>query len=409
MGKHIIHEAKRCLGCKKPLCVEGCPVNTDIPQMIEMLLEGNILEAGDMVFKNNPLSLVCSLVCSHERQCEGNCVLNHKKNPIQISSIEHYISDYSIETLKLNPIESKDGNVGIIGSGPAGITIAFLLAVQGYHITVFESNEKIGGVLRYGIPEFRLPKRILDRLKEKLLELGVVIRPNILIGPGLTIDELFRDGFDAIFIGTGVWKPNKLNIKGETLGHVHFAIDYLRDPSVYDIGEKVVVIGAGNVAMDVARTLLRNGAKSAHIMYRRGMDDMPAREYEIDYAKIDGVLFETHKTPFEFTREGVMYSKTKYIDGKLVTIPDTENLFECDSIIIAASQGPKSNIVANAEGIDVDDRGLVLTGKKGETTREGIYASGDVVTGARTVVEAVKYSKNVAEEIARYIEQKKAT
>ena len=256
MGQHIIDEAKRCLNCKNAHCQIACPVGTDIPQMIQMLLDGKMLQAGQALFDNNPLSLVCSLVCPHEKQCEGHCVLAKKGQSIHISTIEHYISDYCLELLNLETGNTRCadsnnfvGQVAIIGSGPAGITIAFILARRGIHVTIYESHERIGGVLRYGIPEFRLPKTILERLKEKLLELGVVIRPNTLIGPHITIDELFRDGFGAIFIGTGVWRPNKLNIPGESLGHVHYAIDYLKDPSVYLLGKRVVVIGAGNVAM----------------------------------------------------------------------------------------------------------------------------------------------------------------
>lgn len=261
MGKHILEEGKKCLQCKKPACKAGCPINTAIPEMIKLLLEGNIQTAGEMLFKNNPLSVICSLVCPHEKQCEGHCILNKKSTPVQISSIENYISDYNLDIMNLKPVKRLNRNIAIIGSGPAGITIAFMLALKGYNITIFEAHDKIGGVLRYGIPEFRLPKRILERLKDQLLKLGVKIRPNTVIGPVLTIEELFRDGYDALFIGTGVWKPKKMNIKGESLGHVHYAIDYLKNPEVYELGEKVCIVGAGNVAMDVARTALRKGVK----------------------------------------------------------------------------------------------------------------------------------------------------
>lgn len=410
MGKHIIDEAKRCLQCKNPRCQKGCPINTAIPDMMKMLLEGDIHKAGEDLFENNPLSLICSMVCPHEKQCEGNCILGIKSNPVHISTVENYISDYSLDIMRLKVKEKFRGNIGIIGSGPAGITIAFLLAMKGYHITIFEANDKIGGVLRYGIPEFRLPKTILDRIKDKLVELGVVIRPNTLIGPVLTIEDLFRDGYDALFIGTGVWKPKKLGIKGESLGHVHFAIDYLKNPEVYDLGDKTCIIGAGNVAMDVARTALRNGVREVYVMYRRGLEDMPATDYEIEYAKIDGVKFELFKSPIELTKAGIKYIKTKKIeDGdevKVVEVEDSEGLFECDSIIVAVSQGPKANIVSNTKGIEINDRGLVVTDKFGRTTREGVFASGDVVTGARTVVEAVNYSKDVAEIIHEYVSKK---
>lgn len=410
MGRHIIDEAKRCLQCKNPKCKKGCPIDTDIPEMMKLLLEGDIHEAGEKIFENNPLSVICSMVCPHEKQCEGNCILGKKSNPVHISTIENYISDYSLDIMKLKPKDRDKGNIGIIGSGPAGITIAFILALKGYNVTIFEAHDKIGGVLRYGIPEFRLPKDILDRIKNKLEEIGVVIRPNCLVGPVITIEDLFRDGYDALFIGTGVWNPKKLGIKGESLGHVHFAIDYLKNPEVYNLGDQVCVIGAGNVAMDVARTALRKGSREVFIMYRKGLEDMPATEYEIDYAKIDGVRFELFKTPVELTQKGVRYVQTKKVEEsgevKLVEIEGSEGLFECDSIIVAVSQGPKSNIVSNTKGIGINKKGLIVIDDQGKTTREGVFASGDVVTGARTVVEAVNFSKGVAERIHQYVQRK---
>lgn len=403
MGKGVLEEARRCLQCKKPLCREGCPINTDIPRMIKLLLEGDIRTAGEGLFENNPLSAICSLVCFHGNQCEGHCILNKKANPIHIGEIENYISDYSLDVMDLKPKANLQGNIGIIGSGPAGITIAFMLALKGYkNITIFEAHDKIGGVLRYGIPEFRLPSNILERLKVQLLNLGVKIRPNTLIGPVLTIEELFRDGYDALFIGTGVWRPKKINIKGESLGHVHYAIDYLKTPEVYDLGERICVVGAGNVAMDVARTALRKGVKEVYIMYRKGFEDMSATEHEIQYAKIDGVKFEIYKQPKEFTREGILYIKTgDKSDGN-----KEKELFQCDSIIVAVSQGPRSNIVSTTKDIKLNEHGLIVTDEHGRTTREGVFASGDVVTGARTVVEAAKYSKEVSEVIHEYVQSK---
>lgn len=406
MSRHIVEEAKRCLQCKIPKCKEGCPIGTDIPEMIQMLLDGQISEAGETLFCNNPLSVVCSLVCPHEKQCEGHCILAKKGNPVHISDIEHYISDYSLDLLPLKSSDEATGNIGIIGSGPAGITIAFILALKGYSITIFEAHDKIGGVLRYGIPEFRLPKEILDRLKNKLVEMGVVIRPNTIVGPGITVDDLFRDGFDALFIGTGVWNPKKIGIKGESLGHVHYAIDYLKNPEVYDIGERLTVIGAGNVAMDVARTALRKGVKTVTILSRRGEKEMPARSYEVEYAKIDGVKFEYYKVPIEITKEGVVYRKFQMNEvlSKYEEVEGSEALFPSDSVIIAISQGPKANIVSSSKGIEIDQYGLVITDEDGRTTRKGVFASGDVVTGAKTVVEAAKYSKEVAEMMHQYVQ-----
>lgn len=408
MSRHIVDEAKRCLQCKRPKCKEGCPIGTEIPEMIQMFLKGSIGEAGEMLFYNNPLSVVCSLVCPHEKQCEGHCILAAKGNPVHISDIEHYISDYSLDLLPLKPSHEASGNIGIIGSGPAGITIAFMLALKGYQITIFEAHDKIGGVLRYGIPEFRLPKEILDRLKDKLVELGVIIRPNTIIGPGITVEDLFRDGFDALFIGTGVWNPKKIGIKGESLGHVHYAIDYLKNPEVYSLGDRLTVIGAGNVAMDVARTALRKGVKQVTVLFRRGEENMPARAYEVEYAKIDGVKFEFYKAPVEITREGVVYRLMEQSEetGKYTEVPGSEAVFPGDSVIIAISQGPKTNIVANSKGIEINQYGLVITDEMGRTTREGVFASGDVVTGAKTVVEAARYSKDVAEMMDAYVRQK---
>lgn len=410
MSRHIVEEAKRCLQCKKPLCVQGCPISTDIPEMIKLLLDSEIAKAGEMLFCNNPLSVVCSLVCPHEKQCEGSCVLNRKGNPVHISDIEHYISNYSLDLLPFKNTKQASGNVAIIGSGPAGITIAFILAMRGYDITIFEAHDKIGGVLRYGIPEFRLPKEILDRMKKKLVEFGVTIRPNIVIGPGITLEDLFRDGYDAVFIGTGVWNPKKIGLKGESLGHVHYAIDYLKNPQVYDLGESLAVVGAGNVAMDVARTALRRGVKEVTILVRRGEEDMTARTHELEYAKIDGVKIEFYHSPKEFVKEGVKFIRTQKDPetGKTSEIDGSEDIFRCDSVIIAISQGPKANIVANSKGIEVDGYGLVITDECGSTTREGVFASGDVVTGAKTVVHAANYSKGVADAMDKYVRNKYA-
>jgi glutamate synthase (NADPH/NADH) small chain len=391
------------------LCKAGCPVNTPFNEVIKLLLEGSIVDAGEMLFNNNPLSIVCSLVCPHERQCEGSCVLGKKGDPIKVGAVENYISDYYLNFVDINPTKNSDKKVAIVGSGPAGITIAILLASKGYDITIFEAHDKIGGVMRYGIPEFRLPKAILDKLKDKLLEMGVKIRPNTLIGPTITVDDLFRDGYKAVFIGTGVWNPKVMKIKGETFGHVHYAIDYLKSPEVYTLGKRVCIIGAGNVAMDVARTAIRNGSREVSIMYRKGRDSMDAEALEVEYAKLDGVKFNFYQSPLEILDNGVKYSKTQVIgledSGKEIVevIEDSENIFECDSVILAIGQKPRTNIVSNSKGIDVNHSGLLVTDESGRTTREGVFASGDVVTGAKTVVEAVRVSKIVAAAIEEYI------
>lgn len=408
MEKSLIEEAKLCLQCANPSCSKGCPVNTPIKEMISMFLNGDIVNAGEMLFNNNPLSLVCSLVCPHEKQCEGHCVRRIKSHPVNISGIENYISDYYLNFIKPTCEKVPGKKVSIIGSGPAGITIAFILASRGYDITIFEAHDKIGGVMMYGIPEFRLPKAILVRIKAKILEMGIKIRPNTLIGSVLSVDDLFRDGYKAIFIGTGVWKPRPLGIKGESLGHVNYAIDYLKNPDAYDLGNKLCIIGAGNVAMDVARTALRKGVKEVTIMYRGDMDSITAEKNEVEYAKIDGVRFELFKTPVEIVDKGVIYIETSSAldeNGNTVfeTINDTRHLFESDSVIVAISQGPRAVIVSTTTGIEIDKKGLVSTDLEGRTTREGVFASGDVVTGAKTVVEAVRLSKNVADAIDAYV------
>lgn len=410
MSDIVISEAKRCLQCKRPLCKAGCPVNTPFNEVVPLLLGGSIVEAGEMLFHNNPLSVVCSLVCPHEKQCEGHCILGKKGDPIKVGMVENYISDYYLNYVDTSPQKKSGKKVAIVGSGPAGITIAILLASKGYDITIFEAHDKIGGVLRYGIPEFRLPKAILDKLKLKLLEMGIKIRPNTLIGPIITIDDLFRDGYKAIFIGTGVWNPNTMKIKGETLGHVHFAIDYLKSPEVYTLGKRVCIIGAGNVAMDVARTALRNGSRDVTIMYRKGPDSIDAEPVEVEYSKLDGVKFNYYQAPAEIVDEGVKYHETQVIgkdeNGKeIVETLEEEHLFQCDSVILAIGQKPRRNIVNNSKGIDVNNRGLLVTDDFGRTTREGVFASGDVVTGAKTVVEAVRVSKIVAAAIEEYLEQ----
>ena len=408
MSSHVLEEARKCLGCKKPRCTAACPVSTEIPEVIRLLLSGDIDSAGEKLFNNNPLSVICSLVCPHEKQCEGNCVLNAKNNPVHFGDVENYISDFYIHKAFTKSKIDKEKRVAIIGSGPAGITISILLAQKGYNVTIFEAHDKIGGVLRYGIPEFRLSRDILDNIKEKLVEMGVKIRPNTMIGPYITIDDLFRDGYKAIFIGTGVWNPRTLNVKGETLGHVHYGIDYLKNPDVYDLGDRVTIIGAGNAAMDVARTAIRKGAKEVYVMYRKGEIDAPAEKLEVEYAKLDGVKFLYYKNPLEILDEGIRYIETKEVfddEGNRSVIEDKgkEGVFNTNSVIIAVSQGPRSNIVSTTKGINTLPSGLVHVDEYGRTSRDGVFASGDVVTGAKTVVEAVRLSKKVAEAIEEYV------
>ena len=404
MALHIMDEANRCLQCKVPQCQKGCPIHTNIPLAIRLLKENKLNEAGKMLFENNPLTTVCSLVCNHENQCEGHCVLGRKGAPVHFSSIENYISTTYANQMTNGPAKSNGMRVAIIGSGPAGITIAIILARYGYQVTIFEGKDKIGGVLRYGIPEFRLPKSVLDDIEYRHLELkGIKIRPNTTIGGAIGIDDLFRDGYKAIFVGTGVWKPNTLHIKGETFGNVHFGINYLNNPDSYRLGKRVIVIGAGNAAMDVARTAIRKGVE--HLTCFSITKEVATSHYEFSYAQLEGVQFEYNKRPVEIKDNGVIFIDViENEDGTFTDVEGTEKLYEADSTIISISQGPQNRIVNTTEGLKSTARGLLDADETGHTSRPGIFASGDVVNGARTVVEAVAHSKIVAESMHEYMQ-----
>jgi len=374
-------------------------------------MSNRLEEAGRKLFENNPLSLVCSYVCHQENQCEGHCVLGKKGMPVYISAIEKYISDFFLNVYKPVRSTKENGKVAVIGSGPAGLTVAFSLARKNYDVTIFEGYDNIGGVLRYGIPEFRLPKSIIDRMTDLLYRSGVSIRPNTTVGMNVSLDDMFRDGFRAIFIGTGVWRPLRLNIKGESLGHVHYAIEYLKNPSGYRLGNSLIIIGAGNAAMDVARTAIRHGCHDVQVFLHLDESGIAARPGEVEYAKIDGVEFELMKTAVEITDEGVIFADSEiFIDDNgnkhARAIEGSESLECADSVIIAISQGPRSVIVSSTPGIDVNSFGLLEVDACGRTTREGVYAAGDVVTGARTVVEAVEYSRYVADCVDKYVKGK---
>lgn len=404
MALHILDEANRCLQCKNPSCQKGCPINTPIPLIISLLKNNQLDEAGKILFENNPLTTICSLVCNHEKQCEGNCVLNKKGSPVHFSAIEHYISSTFAPKMINGPAKSNGQKVAIVGSGPAALTIAIILARYGYQVTIFESKDKIGGILRHGIPEFRLPKSVLDDLQYRHIELkGIKIRPNIRIGDAVGVDDLFRDGYKAIFIGTGVWRPNALHIKGETFGNVHFAINYLNNPSVYKLGEKVIIIGAGNAAIDVARTALRSGSRQVTCFSLNSK--VAASDYEYSYAKLEGVNFQYNLKPVEILDDGVVFQDVvEHEDGTIEEVEGSNRFYSSDSVIIAISQGPRNIIVSTTTGLEANKSGLLVADEFGNTSREGIFASGDVVNGARTVVDAVAHSKVVAETIHKYIQ-----
>ena len=397
-------EAARCLGCKKPRCQEGCPIGTNIPEVIRLLKEGKLDEAGWMLFENNPLTTVCSLVCNHESQCEGHCIRGIKEAPVHFSIIENYISTTYANKMVKGPAPSNGRRAAVIGAGPAGLTIAIILARYGYQVTIFDGRDKIGGVMRYGIPDFRLPDAVLDDIAYRHLELkGIKFRPNTYIGNTLTIDDLFRDGYESVFVGAGLWRPNRLNIKGESLGHVSYAINYLANPDAFHLGERVVVIGTGNSAMDCARTAIRKGAR--HVVCVARGDTISASQYETSYARLEGVDFLMDKTTLEIRDDGVVLADNqKGEDGSVVPGEGTEQLYPCDSVIIAVSQGAESNLVQTTRGIDTTGKGLLAVDEDGRTSRPGVFAAGDAVNGARTVVEAVANGKRVAEAMHAYMQ-----
>ncbi|MDE6868266.1 MAG: NAD(P)-dependent oxidoreductase [Clostridia bacterium] len=402
MAHNVIAEAKRCLNCKKPLCRQGCPINTPIPDFISSFLNGDIKKAGKMLFDNNPLSAVCAIVCNHGNQCQGHCVRGLKGEPVEISTIENFISSAYLDSLEPDKAEPNGIKVAVVGAGPAGITISIKMAQLGYDVTVFESKSEIGGVLRYGIPEFRLPKTIVDRYEVLMRKLGVKIKFNVTIGKAFGIEELFRDGFKAISIGTGVTWPIALNIKGETLGHVHYGVHFLERPDVYKLGNSMIVIGAGNVAMDVARTALRRGVKDVKIVVRS--DRYTASQEEKEYAEIEGAEFIFNKAPVEITDEGVLFADTVCNEEhRVISTSEKTELMKADTVMICVSQRPSNLILTQTQGLEINSRGLAKISEDGSTTRAGLFASGDVVRGAKTVVEASETSKRVAYAMDAYL------
>ena len=342
MAYHVLDEADKCLGCKKPMCQEGCPIHTNIPEAIRLLKQSKLNEAGKMLFENNPLTTVCAIVCNHERQCEGHCIRNKMKthDPVHFSVIEDYISTTYANKMTMGPAPKNGRRVAIVGSGPAGLTISVLLARWGYDITIFEARDKIGGVMRYGIPSFRLPDRILDDFQYRHLELkDIKVRTHTTIGRTLTIDDLFRDGYDAVFIGAGLREPSAMHIKGESLGNVVFAIDYLGNSKAFKLGDNVAVVGVGNSAMDCARTAIRNGA--SHVTCYSLSDDkhIQASVYEYSYAGIEGVNFRFNKKPVELREKGMICLDTvTEEDGSIKVVEGTEKFYPHTGVIIAIGQ-----------------------------------------------------------------------
>ena len=407
MALTIMKEAERCLQCKNPMCQKGCPISTPIPEVIKKFKENEVLEAGKQLFENNPMSVFCSIVCDHQAQCAGHCVLGRKGSPVHFYNIERFVSDSYLDRIRVGKIEKKGIKTAVIGSGPAGLTAAVVLAQNGYDVTIFDDNDHMGGMLRYGIPAFRLPKTIIDRYQKLMEKMDIQFRPNTTFGEALTISNLFRDGYKTVFIGTGVWRPKNLGIEGESLANVHFGISYLANPDAFDLGENVAIIGMGNVAMDVARTALRHGAQNV-TLYARSKR-IAASEHEMDYAKLDGAQFAFGQAINKITEEGPVFKVAIFDENdKVIGYKDELNQVKADSTIIAVSQGPKNKLINTTEGLEGNERGLLITDENCMTTCPGVFAAGDVVHGSRTVVEAAEEAKRAAYAMISYMESKQA-
>ncbi|WP_425806255.1 NAD(P)-dependent oxidoreductase [Desulfitobacterium sp. Sab5] len=416
--EEALAEAARCLQCKKPGCRKGCPVYNAIPQFIKALREENYATGLDAIYRHSYLPAVCGRVCPQEMQCEAGCVLGRKGKAIRIGKLEQYIAEQG-KDIEFAKVVSTMGSVAVIGSGPAGLAAAVQLAQLGYSVTVFEGESEPGGVLLYGIPEYRLPKEVVRREIEKIKNSGVEFRLNTLIGVDLLLDDLFKEGYQAVFIGTGAGLPRKLNIPGEDLTGVMSAIFVLQTINLYNLGqlpdnelptkkgEKVVVIGAGNVAMDAARTSSRLGAEVT-VLARRGADQMTARGRERDEAIAEGVMIRPCIAPLEILGvdqvTGVKCAPTEVMDDGHLRIKEEESfVLSADKVYIAIGQRPFARIVSTSEGFKVDKDGLLLSDEHGMTTREGVFAAGDVVHGPATVVKAMGEGRRIAIEMHAYL------
>ncbi len=398
----IKEEAERCLKCKVPHCSRACPVATPVPEVMQAFLDGELRDAGALLFGNNPLSAVCSVVCPHERNCYGHCVLNKKGTPVQFYRVEEYTSQFYLETYAPEPAPPNGRRVAVVGAGPAGITASVMLAGKGYGVTLFDVMDAIGGALRYGIPEFRLHHAKLDHYRRLLDALGVKFRPNTRIGTYLSGEDLFNDGYDAVFVAGGAPRPQRLGLLGETLGHVAFAVDYLRSPGSYSLGERVAVVGAGNVAVDAARTAVRRGSTDVTILNFMGPDEVAAYQDEVELALIDGVRFLHYSKTIRITDHSVKWVGVQRVEGEdgSVTFEDdftTSGDVQADAVIIAVGQGPAADVPD--AGLKMTQGGLLEADDDGRTSRPRVFAAGDIVTGPRTVVEAVAHAKRAVETL----------
>jgi glutamate synthase (NADPH/NADH) small chain len=373
---------------------------------MELFLNGEIRQAGELLFLNNPLSAVTSVICPHERNCTGHCVLGRKGEPVQFYRVEEYISRFYLETTEIPKIEKNGIKIAVAGSGPAGITMSLLLLLKGYDVTMFEAQDNIGGVLRYGIPPFRLSRELLDLYKDIMLRMGLHLRPNTRIGSNILIEDLFPDGYKAVFVSTGTGRPRKLGLIGETLGHVHFAVDYLKSPDAFKLGNRVAIVGAGNVAIDAARTAIRRSHSHVTILHYMGENDMTANSDEIEMAQIDGVEFIHYAQTIRILENAVrcvQVNRVENEDGSVSFEEDYSHVFDvpADSVIIAIGQGPGADM--KAAGVKLTQRGLLEVNEWGETDTPGVFAAGDIVSGPRTVVDAVAFTKKVFRRMEEYL------
>lgn len=435
-----VNEANRCLNCKNMPCVKGCPVNIDIPNFITKIKTGDFEGAYQVITKSSSLPAVCGRVCPQETQCESKCTLGIKFEPVGIGRLERFVADYHNDNAKekAQAPKSNGHRVAIVGSGPSGLTCAGDLAKKGYEVTVYEAFHVAGGVLVYGIPEFRLPKKIVAKEVEGLKELGVKVETNVVIGKTLTVDELFEMGFEAVFIGSGAGLPNFMNIPGESLKGVYSANEfltrsnlmkaYLDNPTTPIMkGGKVAVVGGGNVAMDAARTALRLGAEKVYIVYRRSMEELPARKEEVEHAIEEGIDFQLLKNPIEIigynNPDDPRDAKNGFVTGmkcikmelgepdakgrrRPVAIEGSEFVLDVNTVIMAIGTAPNPLIKSTTTGLDVNDHGGIIVNEDGLTSREGVYAGGDAVTGAATVISAMGAGKTAAKAIDEYLSNK---
>lgn len=432
-----VEEAKRCLNCKNRPCVAGCPVNVNIPDFITKIKAGDFDGAYDIIAETSSLPAVCGRVCPQETQCESKCTLGIKFEPVGIGRLERFVADYhnAKEVEQVQKPTSNGIKVAVVGSGPSGLTCAGDLAKKGYEVTVFEALHTAGGVLVYGIPEFRLPKKIVAKEVEGLKNLGVTFETNVVIGKTLTVDELFGMGYKAVFIGSGAGLPNFMNIKGESLKGVYSANEFLTrsnlmkaylDNPITPImkGGRFAVCGGGNVAMDAARTALRLGAEKVYIVYRRSMEEIPARKEEVEHAIEEGIDFRLLCNPVEIlgynNPENPRDPKNGFVTGmkcikmelgepdakgrrRPIPIKDSEFVLEVDAVIMAIGTSPNPLIKSTTKGLEVNSHGGIIVNEDGLTSREGVYAGGDAVTGAATVISAMGAGKVAAKAIDEYL------